>query len=218
MAETDDQQYGISRLVAFCDGVFAFAITLLITTIPFSLGDLPSSATNAQILPQLGTLLPGFYAYVLSFYMVGNYWLVHHRMFRQIIKYDATLLWLNLTLLLFIAFLPVPTAFLGRYGDNSVITALYALTQTVITLIYLVIGWYTSSHHRLIPPSLDEKTLRYAHWRSFITVSMFALSIGLAFLNPQLAKLSWIAIFIVRPLILKKYIQQEPGVTPPLSG
>jgi uncharacterized membrane protein len=210
MTEIDDQQYGVSRLVAFCDGVFAFAITLLITTIPFSLGNLPSSATNAQILQQLGDLLPGFYAYALSFYMVGNYWLVHHRTFRRIIKYDATFLWLNLTLLLFIAFLPVPTAFLGRYGENSIITALYALTQTVITLIYLIIGWYASSHHRLVLPSLDQKTIRYGHVRAIITVSMFALSIGLAFLSPQLAKLSWIAIFIVRPLILKRYVRQEP--------
>lgn len=208
--EIDDQQYGVSRLVAFCDGVFGFAITLLITTIPFSLGNLPSSATNAQILQQLSLLLPGFYAYVLSFYMVGNYWLVHHRMFRQIIKYDATFLWLNLTLLLFIAFLPVPTALLGRYANSSIITALYALTQTVITVIYLLITWYASSHHRLVLPSLDEKTIRYGHARSFITVSMFAFSIGLAFLNPQLAKLSWIAIFIVRPLILKRYVRQEP--------
>ncbi len=208
--DIDDQQYGVSRLVAFSDGVFGFAITLLITTIPFSLGNLPPSATNEQIVQQLGVILPGFYAYVLSFYMVGNYWLVHHRMFSRIIKYDTNFLWLNLTLLLLIAFLPVPTAFLGRYGNNSIITAMYALTQTVITFIYLLITWYASSHHRLVLPSLDQKTIRYGYVRSFITVSMFALSIGLAFLNPLLAKLSWIAIFIVRPLILKRYTQHEP--------
>ncbi len=49
MQEVDEQQYGVSRLVAYCDGVFGFAITLLITTIPFSLGSLPPSASNGQI-------------------------------------------------------------------------------------------------------------------------------------------------------------------------
>jgi uncharacterized membrane protein len=203
MLEADDQKYGISRLVAFCDGIFGFAITLLITTIPFSLGNLVSSATNEQVIAALGILLPSFYAYVLSFYIVGNYWVVHHRIFRQIIKYDSVLLWLNLTLLLFIVFLPVPTALLGRYGNNSLITALYALTNAIIASLFLVMEWYACFHHRLIPPSVDEKMIRYGYMRALIPIGIFVLSIGLAFLNPQLAKLSWIAIFLIRPIVLR---------------
>jgi uncharacterized membrane protein len=189
--------------------VVGFAITLLITTIPFSLGNFPSTATNAQLVPQLRLLLPSFYAYVLSFIIVGNYWLIHHRTFLPIIKYDALLLWLNLALLLCIVFLPVPTAFLGRYGENSLIIALYAITQMVITLIYLSMHRYASSHHRLIAPSVDQKTIRYGFLRSLIAAFMFALSIGVAFLNPDLAKLLWLAIFIVQPLVLRGYARQE---------
>jgi uncharacterized membrane protein len=207
MLEADDQQYGVSRLVAFCDGVFGFAITLLITTIPFSLGNLPPSPTYEQFVQPLRGVLPGFYAYTLSFFMVGNYWIVHHRMFRHIIKYDTFFVWLNLTLLFFIVFLPVPTAFLGRYGNSSLIVALYAVTQTVITFIYLILDWYASSHHRLIASSVDQKTIKYGYLRSLLTITMFALSIGLAFLNTELAKLSWIAIFFIRPPVLKVLIR-----------
>jgi uncharacterized membrane protein len=203
--EPDENQYGLARLLAFCDGVFGFAITLLITTIPFSLGNLPSSATNEQIVQQLRVLLPSFSAYILSFFIVGNYWFIHHRIFRLITKHSTLLLWLNLTLLLCIAFLPVPTAFLGRYGENSIITALYAITQTAIALIFLIMFWYAASHHRLIAPSVGQKTIRENLLRSFIAVSMFALSIGLAFLNPGLTKLWWLAIFIVQPLVLNGY-------------
>ncbi len=131
-------------------------------------------------------------------------------MFRQFIKYDALLLWINLTLLLFIVFLPVPTSFLGLYGENSVIAVLYATTQLVITLIYLIMNWYASSHHRLIAPSVDQKTIRYGFLRSLIAVSMFALSIGIAFLNPDLAKLFWFAIFIVPPLVVRGYARLAP--------
>ena len=203
--EPDEQQYGLSRLLDFCDGVFGFAITLLIITIPFSLRGLPPSATNAQTVQQLRLLLPSLYAYVLSFFIVGNYWVNHHRIFRQFIKYDSLLLWINLTLLLFIVFLPVPTSFLGLYGENSVIAALYATTQMVIVLIYLIMNWYASSHHRLIAPSVDQKTITYGYLRSLIAVTMFALSIGIAFLNPDLAKFWWLAIFIVQPLVLRGY-------------
>jgi len=58
MSEADEHQYGVSRLVTFSDGVFGFAITLLITTIPFSLEGLPHSASNEQMAQQLLSLLP----------------------------------------------------------------------------------------------------------------------------------------------------------------
>jgi uncharacterized membrane protein len=204
MLETDKQQYGVSRLVAFSDGVFGFAITLLITTIPLSLEGLPPSANEEQIRQYLLSLWPHLYAYILSFYIIGNYWVIHHRLFQSIIKFDAPLLWLNLTLLLFIAFLPFPTSLLGQYGHSSIITALYATTQMLITLAYLAITWYTHSHHRLILPSLDQKTTRRAELRGLIPLTIFALSIGLSFLSPSLAQLAWISIFFIRPVILSR--------------
>src|SRR2546421_8616378 len=146
MQEAEDQQYGVSRLVAFSDGVFGFAITLLITSIPVP--ELPRSASADQIVQQLLGLLPNFYSYVFSFYMVGIYWMAHHRTFRYIIKFDTRLLWMNLTLLLLIAFLPFPTSLLGRYGDTSIITAFYAATLSTVSLIYILLWWYASSHHR----------------------------------------------------------------------
>lgn len=204
MQEAEDQQYGVSRLVAFSDGVFGFAITLLITSIPVP--ELPRSASADQIVQQLLGLLPNFYSYVFSFYMVGIYWMAHHRTFRYIIKFDTRLLWMNLTLLLLIAFLPFPTSLLGRYGDTSIITAFYAATLSVVSLIYLLLWWYASSHHRLISPDLDQKKITQLRVRGLITLTIFIISIGLSFISPSLAKAAWIAIFFVRPIFLRKYV------------
>jgi uncharacterized membrane protein len=211
MSEADEQEYGVSRLVGFSDGVFGFAITLLITTIPFSFEGVPPSASTAQIVEHLLALVPNFFAYVLSFFMVGYYWVIHHRTFRHIIKYDSFLLWINLTWLLFIAFLPLPTSLLARYGENSLITALYAATLTLISLTSQILFSYASSHHRLIAPSLDQKTITYTHLRGIITLAIFALSIGLAFLSTQLAILSWIAIFFIRPITIRFIMLHKYG-------
>jgi uncharacterized membrane protein len=204
MQEAEDQQYGVSRLVAFSDGVFGFAITLLITSIPVP--ELPRSASADQIVQQLLGLLPNFYSYVFSFYMVGIYWMAHHRTFRYIIKFDTRLLWMNLTLLLLIAFLPFPTSLLGRYGDTSIITAFYAATLSTVSLIYILLWWYASSHHRLISPDLDQKKITQLRVRGLITLTIFIISIGLSFISPSLAKAAWIAIFFVRPILLRKYV------------
>jgi uncharacterized membrane protein len=211
MAEADEQEYGISRLLSFSDGVFGFAITLLITTIPFSFEGVPPSASIAQILPYLLGLLPNFYAYVLSFFIIGNYWVIHHRMYRKIIKYDTTLLWINLITLFFITFLPLPTALLGRYGENPLITALYAATQAFLCLIFLIMSWYTASHDQVTDSARDQRSMTYDHLRSVIPGCIFALSIGLAFLNNRLAQLSWIAMFFIRPIIIRFIIRRKYG-------
>ncbi len=61
--------------------------------------------------------------------------------------------------------------------------------------IYLIMGRYVSSHH-LVLPSADQKVVRYEWLKSLVSFSIFAVSIGLAFLNPQLAKLMWVTIFL----------------------
>ncbi len=202
--EVEEQQYGVARLVAFSDGVFGFAITLLITSIPVP--ELPRSATADQLGQHLFGLLPHFYSYVLSFYIVGVYWVVHHRTFRYILKYDTTLLWLNLTLLLVIAFLPYPTSLLGRYGNTSIISALYAATLSTLSLMYLLLWWYASAYHRLIPQDLDQKVITQLRMRGLIPLAIFVSSIGVSFISPTLAKAAWISIFFIRPLFLRGYV------------
>ncbi|MBV9232057.1 MAG: DUF1211 domain-containing protein, partial [Chloroflexi bacterium] len=71
MPEVDEQQDTVSRLVAFSDGVFGFAITLLITTIPFFLEGVSPLSSDEHIEQQLLSLLPNVFSYILSFYIIG---------------------------------------------------------------------------------------------------------------------------------------------------
>jgi uncharacterized membrane protein len=107
MPEADQHSYEVSRLLGFSDGVFAFAITLLVLTIPYP--TLPASLGAGQFFTQLLLLKDSFISYLLSFFIIGLFWSIHHHYFRFIVKFDPGLFLLNLTLLLVIAFLPFPT-------------------------------------------------------------------------------------------------------------
>lgn len=96
------------------------------------------------------------------------------------------------------------TAFLGRYESNAVIVALYSATLTVISLAYEILSWHALTHYRLIALSVDKRTIRYEHVRGLLTSPFFVLSIGIAFLNPELAKFCWLAPLILRPLVLPR--------------
>ncbi len=210
MQETQEQQYGTERLVAFSDGVFAFAITLLCVDVINAFPHLPSSATDGQLRDALLGLWPSFFSYALSFCLVGIYWAAHHRTFYYITSSNTTLIWLNLALLMFIAFLPFSTSLLDEYTDSIVITAFYAATMTIISLFSLLIWEYAAFKHRLIPADLDERTIRLFRWRGGISLALFLISIGLAFFNIWLAKVSWLAIFLIRPLLLRQFVQRRP--------
>jgi TMEM175 potassium channel family protein len=53
-------------------------------------------------------LWPRYLAYVLSFVVIARFRVTHHLAFRLIARYDAALVWLNLLLLMLVAFLPFP--------------------------------------------------------------------------------------------------------------
>ena len=213
MQKTEEQQrYGISRLVAFSDGVFGFAITLLTVNVISAFPPLPLSATDPRLVGALLGLGRTFFSYALSFYVGGAYWVAHHRMFGSIIRYNTTLLWLNLTLLLCVVFLPFPTYLLEKYTNSVAIAAFYAATLSVISLCSILIWEYAAFRHRLIPPDLDEKTILSIRARGWITLALFVLSIGLAFLSPLLARISWFAIFLIRPLLLSLLLKEYETV------
>jgi uncharacterized membrane protein len=80
-------------------------------------------------------LWPKFFSYVLSFLVIGNYWIAHHQTFRYVMSYNKALLWMNLLFLLSISFIPFPTALLGEYGDLRFAVIFYAASVGLARLV-----------------------------------------------------------------------------------
>ena len=116
----------LDRLVAFSDGVFAIAMTLLVLnlTVPTLTGS--AEHVDEELWRKLRDQWPELFSYALSFWVIGRFWLVHHRMFRLVRRADGALMTLNLLLLGFIALIPWPTEMLGRYGDTTTAVVAYS--------------------------------------------------------------------------------------------
>src|SRR5918993_3965261 len=104
------------RIEAFSDGVFAIAITLLILDLRIPARE---GSDAAGLLNAILGLWPSYFAYALSFTMIGIYWANHHYLFKLFAKTDHGLNLLNLLLLMFIAFLPFPTHVLGTHWPDE---------------------------------------------------------------------------------------------------
>jgi uncharacterized membrane protein len=194
----DKERIGLDRLVFFSDAVFAISITLLVLEIRLPAIERP--VTSEALLKSLLVLWPKYISYIISFLVIGIFWIAHHRRFRFIVRYDNTLLSLNLLLLMAIAFSPFPTSIIGEY-KNQTATIFYALTMTLTSLLAAVIWWYASHNNRLIDVSLDPRQRRRETWRSLLLPVIFLGSIGLSFISDSLAKLSWLLAAIAAHLI-----------------
>src|ERR1700730_2010910 len=120
-AEGDERvhaSYDVGRLLAFSDGVFAIAITLLVLGIPVP-NVPPGPDQAARLAATLSGTAGNLEGFALSFVLVGAQWISHHRILRGVTFSTARLLWLNLLLLLGICLVPFATSLLVRYGDTT---------------------------------------------------------------------------------------------------
>jgi uncharacterized membrane protein len=119
----------VTRLVNLSDAVVAIAATLLVLPLVDQIDTMPG-ATVAEMLGDGGQQ---FGAFVLSFVVVGRFWLIHHDVFNGVREMTGTLF--NLVWLIGIVFLPYPTELIGVVGSDDVwAPVLYIGTLAVTSL------------------------------------------------------------------------------------
>jgi uncharacterized membrane protein len=197
MTEEDESSkrsgYGLDRVLAISDGVFAFAVTLLV--LDLFVPALSSGASSADLWEALSKEYASFLNYLLSFFIAGVWWNAHHRTFGLIRSSDSTLRWLNLLFLLWIALLPFFTKILDQYNNLQIAVVLYAADQAAAGLFLALSWWYASRNHRLVDRNLKKSTIRFALLIDIIPPFFFIISMGISFIGPTIATYSWFAMF-----------------------
>ncbi|MFN8382528.1 MAG: TMEM175 family protein [Anaerolineales bacterium] len=194
----EKDEMGMERLVFFSDAVFAIAITLL--ALEIRLPKDITHASNTELLQSLFSIWPKYLGYMISFLSIGNFWVIHHRQYRYIERYDTRLMFINLLVLMSVAFIPFTTAVISENG-NCTATILYALSASVVGLLSTLLWVYVSYKRRLVAPDMEPAVVHRGVVRNLIAPAVFFFSIGLSYVDPDLAKFSWILIVPVVFLI-----------------
>lgn len=196
MTPNDPNQQDLTRLLAFSDGVFAIAITLLVFQV--QIPDLTPQEVATQLPTVLLQMVPDLWAYIQSFFVVGIYWIVHHRIFRMVRRWDEGLLWLNLLFLLVIAFLPVPSALAINYSRIPQAMLVQVGYIGIVALVNIVLWSYLSRGRRLLHADIAAAQIRNTTVRAWIpflavvaTVLLFLISPWLVYSFPPLIGLGF---------------------------
>ncbi len=200
------------RLIGLSDGIFAFAMTLLAINVDFP--RLASSTGPGEVTNAVLELAPDFVIYVTSFLLVGLYWQVHRRTFHFIQRSDIMLTWLNLVLLMCVAFLPVAAGLFDTHGDVAIVVVVYAGTLATIGLVGQLL-WRHAVSAKLLTDDIHPIFIDYYLFRGRITITIFTLMLLVGIVAPDSARVVLLLLFIYpfAQRIFRKLYQGKYGET-----
>jgi uncharacterized membrane protein len=199
-----------NRLEAFSDGVFAIVITLLILDVRFP-------ADKPLTLETLWGMAPQVLAFVLSFVIVGVYWVSHHNLLHFIKAVDRQLLWLNLALLLLVVFIPFPAALLGQHPNSQLAVTLYGINLMLVNAAGTVMWLYATSRPNLAVDGLAPAVPRFVAKLHSAPILVYGAAIALAYWYVPLSLVLFAAVpafFILPNPFVDRRLRSAIGAPP----
>jgi uncharacterized membrane protein len=189
----------LERLTALSDGLFAVAMTLLVLDLRVPVSAAGSAYTEHGLWDALLKLGPSFAAYLLSFTMLGTFWLAQHTLLGILGRCDRTLTWISLGFLFVVSLLPFSAALLAHFVRLRLAVGMYWLN-------ILLLGVALESAARygrkvLVPGDARQSRSRLAIFRRRILLAqtLYALAALTCVISAQA---SVIALAVVQPYFI----------------
>lgn len=197
VAADDQGDPSTDRLVTLSDGVVAIALTLLILSI-----QIPSTkglSHDPDSIPALADALThtvdGWISYLISFYVIAQFWLIHRQVFRGIRGHREGLAVWNFLFLFTISVMPFTSDLIGKYSENPLSVMIFSLNLILANV--ATYGMLTfSRRHRLLNERGVGVLQRYESLEGWISLSFYLVAIPVSLVSPDVAKLCWTGLAI----------------------
>lgn len=171
----------LDRLAALSDGVFAFAMTLLVLdlTIPGA-GEIHY---EHELWHALARLAPSLLMYLMGFLTLGIFWNGQQTQLNYIERSDRDLTWIQLAFLFTITLMPFSTRLLATFFHFRTAVILYWL-NIVASGALLYVSWKYVTRHQMIRADTPEEIRAAICKRVFIAQALYAVGAALCVVGP----------------------------------
>jgi uncharacterized membrane protein len=200
--ELDDSS--TDRLITLSDGVVAIALTLLILAIAVpdkndtSLALYKNPNAVWALWDALGSAFDSWISYIVSFYVIAQFWMIHHRVFRGITRHTYGLAAWNFLFLLTISVMPFASDLVGKFSENPLSVILFSCNLIVANLAIHAMLTYSNRQGLLNERGLAQLH-RYRSLAGVIDMSFFVIAIPVALWSPDLGKVCWAGLALSTP-------------------
>ena len=170
--QRDDLQF--ARAVTFFDAIFAFSVTLLITTVDdFS----PAAWSSLSALQKANG--PSLIAFTISFVVVVSFWRANHQQVTGFVALDGRVIFLNCMVMFGVVLIPFATEAIGKL-DMPLPVAVYAavISATYVMEFFVVLD---ADRRGLRGSRMTPRELRWDIANAVILPLVFLGSIPVAY-------------------------------------
>jgi uncharacterized membrane protein len=180
------------RLEALVDGIFAFAMTLLVTglVIPrFS-----KTEAEARLALSIAEMRSELISFLVAFFVLASFWQMHNRQFHYVRKVDSGVMRITLFILTCVILMPFTTNISGDYSEVKVAVDLFHVNMFSLGLFFLLHWWYLTRNPEITSVAISRRDASKGMCRSWIIPGVSALGFVLSFISPSWSMAAYLLI------------------------
>jgi len=193
------------RLKTLSDSILLVALTLLAYNL------VPPSVVNGQLnADEVENFLDNLYGLISSFFVIIVFWVIYTKILDHLKESNEIVVWVSLTFFILVLLTPVFSVALFQYQVQPSITSLASLQ--IVNGILLVLLWmYLLRHRNMMTIELKKNDNRYMYSILSVIPSLYAISIGIAFINIQMAIIFPVIMVPTMTLLGQAFHHQKKG-------
>jgi uncharacterized membrane protein len=193
------------RLKTLGDSILLVSLTLLAYNL------VPPSVVNGQLnADEVQNFLDNLYGLISSFFVIIVFWVIYTKILDYLKESNEIVVWVSLTFFILVLLTPVFSVALFQYQVQPSITSLASLQ--IVNGILLVLLWiYLLRHRNMMTIELKKNDNRYMYSILSVIPSLYAISIGIAFINIQMAIIFPVIMVPTMTLLGQAFHHQKKG-------
>ncbi len=189
------EEPGTERLLALSDGVVAIALTLLVLQLKVPAENSVNRTSPSALYHDLAHSTPQLVAYLVSFYVIAVFWLVHHRVYRLLRGHREGIAWWNFGFLFTITLFPFSAALMGAFSHNSLAVVEFALNLLLASMATTLVV-VVASRKGLLIDAATPTLVRSMVARGLTAALVIVVSIPVALVAPNYAPFVWLLLAV----------------------
>ncbi len=199
------------RLCTLADGVYAVALTLLV--LDLKIPEIPG-LSDPQLSADLFQQIPNFVAYTVAFFVIGFFWMNHHRIFESVVVCNKWALQLNLIHLFFISLTPYSTSLIGHYEEDRIATIFFSANLGLASLSLSLLASYVLPQDDKGTDASDGTWMEVPWWEVYVGPGIAMMSIMISFVSTTGALLLWLFILLKYAFLVNQISLGTPHQEP----
>jgi uncharacterized membrane protein len=198
-----------NRLEALVDGVFAFAMTLL--AVGLAVPAIPKAEAAAELPQYISTMFPEFLSFVIAFFILASFWIVHHEHFHFLRSVNKTVLWLNILILIFVVLVPFSKNLAGDYSHVQIANLIFHFNMLILGLLFFTQWQYIIRCPAILNEPIHPNRMLDSALDRIGIITAACVGIVLSLTSSSYSMLSYLIVpIVIRILIWIVYPRSRP--------